>query len=140
MITKTSIHAVTALAALSQLPNGSYAGAGEMADDIGAPRNYLGKLLKTLAKSGLVESQKGKGGGFRLAHMPKAITVLDVIEPIDHISRWKGCFLGRSRCSEQSPCAVHVRWAAIRDQYLAFLKHTTLADLVQQPERSMQLV
>lgn len=140
MLSKTAIHTLRAMTALAKLPAHAFAGAAEVADAIGAPPNYLGKLLKSLAEEGLVQSQKGKGGGFRLAHMPKAITVLDVIEPIDHISRWKGCFLGRSRCSEQSPCAVHVRWAAIRDQYLAFLKHTTLADLVQQPERSMQLV
>ena len=129
MITKTSIHAVTALAALSHLPNGSYAGAGEMADKIGAPRNYLGKLLKTLANSGLVESQKGKGGGFRLARAPQDITLFDVVDLIEHLSRWNGCFLGGPRCSDKTACVIHDRWKAVRGAYLDFLKGTTIADL-----------
>jgi DNA-binding IscR family transcriptional regulator len=42
----------------------------------------------------LVQSQKGIGGGFRLARDPGAISLLDVVEPIEHVSRWSGCILG----------------------------------------------
>jgi Rrf2 family iron-sulfur cluster assembly transcriptional regulator len=129
LISKTGLHALRALATLAELPDGTYGGAAEIAEEIGAPRNYLGKLLKLLADSGLVESQKGKGGGFRLTRDSAEISVLDVVEPIDHPSRWAGCFLGRSRCNDRSPCAVHRRWAKVRDAYLRFLEETTLADL-----------
>jgi Rrf2 family transcriptional regulator, iron-sulfur cluster assembly transcription factor len=129
MITKTGVHAVTALAALAELPEGAYAGAGEIAAAIGAPRNYLGKLLKTLADAGLVESQKGKGGGFRLTRSAAKISVFEAVEPIERVSRWSGCFLGRKRCSDKAPCVVHERWGTVRDAYLEFLKQTTIADL-----------
>ena len=129
MITKTGVHAVTALAALAELPDGAYAGAGEIAATIGAPRNYLGKLLKTLADTGLVESQKGKGGGFRLTRAAAKISVFEAVEPIERVSRWLGCFLGRKRCSDKAPCAVHERWRTVRESYLEFLKQTTIADL-----------
>ena len=137
MITKTGVHAVTALAALAELPNGAYAGAGEIATAIGAPRNYLGKLLKTLANAGLVESQKGKGGGFRLTRSAAKISVYDAVEPIERVSRWSGCFLGRKRCSDKAPCAVHQRWAAVRDAYLKFLKQTTIADLAARADLAL---
>ena len=130
MISKTAVHAVRALAALAALPAGAYVGAAEIAEQIGAPRNYLGKLLKTLADAGLVESQKGKGGGFRLARRPERISILEVVEPIDHVSRWSGCFLGGPRCADRAPCAVHERWGKVRDVYLHFLQQTTLADLI----------
>jgi Rrf2 family transcriptional regulator, iron-sulfur cluster assembly transcription factor len=129
MISKTGIHAIRALATLAELPGGVYAGAAEVAEEIGAPRNYLGKLLKLLADEGLVESQKGKGGGFRLARDAATVSVFEVIDPIEKVSRWNGCFLGRGRCSDSSPCAVHERWGKVRDQYLEFLKETKLADL-----------
>jgi len=129
MISQTAKHALAALTALAELPEGQYAGAGEIAGDIGAPRNYLGKLLQTLAGEGLVESQKGKGGGFRLARSPASISLIEVVEPIDRVSRWSDCFLGRGRCSDESPCAVHDRWAEVRDVYLDFLRQTTIADL-----------
>jgi len=129
MLSKTGIHALTALSSLTSLPEGVYVGAGELAEQIGAPPNYLGKLLKTLADEGIVESQKGKGGGFRLARNPATVSLLEVVEPIEHFSRWSGCFLGQPRCSDQTACAVHYRWKEVRDRYLRFLKETTIADL-----------
>ena len=132
MITKTGRHALTALALLAELSRDAFAGAADVAGQIGAPPNYLGKLLKTLAARGLLESQKGKGGGFRLARSAADISLYDVVEPIEHVSRWNGCFLGRGRCSEESPCAVHQRWGKVRDDYLHFLQHTTVADLARR--------
>lgn len=134
MISQTAKHALAALTVLAELPEGQYAGAGEIAGDIDAPRNYLGKLLQTLAGEGLVESQKGKGGGFRLARNPASISVIEVVDPIDRVSRWSDCFLGRGRCSDDSPCAVHDRWAEVRDVYLDFLRETTIADLAARAE------
>ena len=129
MISRTAKRALAAVSALAELPEGQYAGAGQIADDVDAPRNYLGKLLKTLADEGLVESQKGKGGGFRLARCPASICLIDVVEPIDRVSRWSECFLGRAVCSNDSPCAAHDRWRGVRDAYLGFLRETTFSDL-----------
>ncbi len=131
MLSRTALHALRALTTLAELPEHAYAGAGDIAVAIGAPRNYLGKLLQSLAEVGLVESQKGKGGGFRLAKKSVKITVFDVAEPFDRVSRWEGCFMGRAKCSSQSSCAVHSRWKAVREPYVAFLKGTTLADLAR---------
>lgn len=132
MISKTGIHATLALTLLAQLRPGEYAGAAQIAGEVGAPRNYLGKLLKKLASEGLVESQKGFGGGFRLALSPTKIALYDIVEPIDRVSRWNGCFLGNSRCDGKSPCAVHEQWAEIRERYLRFLKSTTIAQVAEK--------
>jgi Rrf2 family protein len=129
MISKTAVHAVRALVVLAGLPPGTYVGAGAIAKEAGAPQNYLGKLLQTLAREGLVVSQKGLGGGFRLARDIHAISLFDVVDPIDQLSRWSGCFLGQARCNSESPCSVHFNWAPLREAYLRLLKETTLADL-----------
>jgi Rrf2 family protein len=134
MLTRTGLHAVRAVVALSRLPEGAYAGAATVAQSIGAPQNYLGKLLRSLADEGLVESQKGLGGGFRLARSAHKITLLDIVEPIEHISRWSGCILGRPECSEIDPCAIHDRWKAVRDAYRRMLQRTTIAELVAKGE------
>lgn len=134
MITKTGVHALTALGVLAELPPGVYAGAADVAERIGAPRNYLGKLLQMLSQQGVLESQKGKGGGFRLARPPADISLYEVIEPIEHVSRWRGCFLGRATCSDGAPCAVHQRWGKVRDAYLQFLRETVVSDLLRTAE------
>ena len=134
MLSKTGLHAVRALVALARLPEGAYAGSARIAQEIGAPQNYLGKLLKALAEQGLVESQKGLGGGFRLLRDPKKISLLDVADPIEHISRWSECILGWPECSEADPCAIHNRWKSVRNSYLQMLKRTTIAELVAKGE------
>jgi Rrf2 family protein len=123
--------------ALAKLPDGAYAGAARIAQEIGAPQNYLGKLLKALAEEGLVKSQKGLGGGFRLARRPQDISLFDVVDPIEHISRWSGCILGRPECSEAEPCAIHSSWKAVRDSYLRMLRGTTIAELVAKGEPAL---
>lgn len=136
MISKTSVHALSAVAVLAELAEGEYMGAAPLARKIGAPENYLGKLLQGLAKGGVVVARKGVGGGFRLARDPRDVSLYDVVERIEHVSRWEGCFLGRDKCSEETHCAVHERWGAVRDAYLHFLRETTVYDLLRAPQRS----
>jgi Rrf2 family protein len=132
MLSKTGLHAVRAMVALARLPQGAYGGAASIAQDIGAPQNYLGKLLRNLAEQGLLESQKGLGGGFRLARNARDITLFDVVEPIEHLSRWSGCILGMPACSDSAPCALHERWKAVRNSYIQMLQRTSLAELVDK--------
>jgi Rrf2 family protein len=113
--------------AIAELPAGKYKGAETIAQNVEAPRNYLGKLLQTLARRGLVVSQKGVGGGFSLARPAKDISLYDILEPLGDVSRLRGCFLGRQECSDDNPCHVHSSWAPIRDAYIDFLQRTTLA-------------
>jgi Rrf2 family transcriptional regulator, iron-sulfur cluster assembly transcription factor len=134
MITKTGLHAIRALVNLAKLPAGTFAGAAHVARDIDAPENYLAKLLQALVPEGLVVSRKGLGGGFRLARDSRKITLLDVVEPIEHLSRKTGCFLGWRECSDKEPCALHNQWKVVRSAYLQMLARTTLADLVQGGE------
>jgi Rrf2 family protein len=134
VITKTGLHAVRAMVALARLPEGAYAGAVNVARAIRAPQNYLGKLLQTLAREGLVQSQKGLGGGFRLARDPRSISLFDVVEPIEQISRWSGCILGHPQCADDVPCAIHDRWKGVRNASLRLLQRTTIADLAANGE------
>ena len=133
MISRTAVHAVRALVVLAGMPPGTYLGAGAIAKEADAPQNYLGKLLQTLAREGLVVSQKGLGGGFRLARDIRSISLFDVVNPIDQLSRWSGCFLGQPKCNSEAPCSVHFSWGPLREAYLRLLKETTLADLVTTP-------
>jgi Rrf2 family iron-sulfur cluster assembly transcriptional regulator len=132
MLSKSGIHAVRALILLAELPEGAYAGAVSIAEKIEAPRNYLGKILQQLSRHGLLESQKGLGGGFRLARPAHEIALLDVVSPIEQIHRWSGCILGRATCSEENPCAIHDHWKEVKEAYLKLLTDTTIADLVDR--------
>jgi Rrf2 family protein len=140
MITKTGLHAVRAMVVLARLPEGANAGAAAVAAEIGAPPNYLSKLLQGLAREGLVRSQKGLGGGFRLTRDPCQIALLDIVQPIERVSRWSGCVLGHRECSDEAPCAIHHRWKHVRMAYLRMLAQTTIADLLAKGEPALEVV
>jgi Rrf2 family protein len=138
MISQTGIHAIRALASLGGLPKGKFAGASDLAKVIGAPPNYLGKLLQALSREGLLVSQKGMGGGFRLARAPKKITLWEIVNSIDPLERWSGCLLGRKSCTDDNPCVVHEQWKSIREQYLQLLKQTTVAEVAHHDLISLE--
>jgi Rrf2 family protein len=129
MLGKTGNHAIKALAVLAGAEADTYLGAVAIAGRIGAPGNYLGKLLQSLARAGLVEGRKGLQGGFRLARPPERISLFDIAEPIERVSRWHECFLARGECHSGRPCPAHQRWAGVRKSYLNFLQKTTLKDV-----------
>lgn len=129
MITKTGIYGIRAMLALAKLPSGESAGASRIADVVDVPQSYLSKLLQILVRDGLVSSQRGVGGGFQLARDAKAISLFDIVESLERIERWNGCFLGNAVCSDQSPCAMHPRWRDVQKSYLEMLRETSLADL-----------
>ena len=132
MISKSALHAIRAAAILALLDDGEFAETGSLARRIDAPPNYLGKLLQSLARGKLVVSRKGPRGGFQLARGADTIRLLDIVDAIDHVSRWEGCFLGLPTCSDTSPCAVHDRWDRVRGEYLDLLADTTIADVVER--------
>jgi len=137
MISKTALSTLKAAVVLARDPEQGFHGAGEIAQAIDAPANYLGKMLQSLVRQGILISQKGLGGGFKLARDPKEITLYEVVEVIDNLSRLSGCCLGRSKCSGDNPCPLHKQWGRIRDNYLAMLHDFTLADLASHTHGSL---
>ena len=129
MISRSAVHAIRAVVALAERPD-EFQGAASIAERIGAPQNYLGKLLRSLAQEGVLYSQKGLGGGFQLLRSPNEISLFDVVEPIDHVGRWSGCFMGNAVCNASDPCPMHERWAKVRSEYLRMLQEITIADVL----------
>ncbi len=78
----------------------------EIAEATQIPPGYLAKVLQSLGRGGLVNSQRGLHGGFTLARDPSAITPLEVVNAIDPIRRLTGCPLGLEEHGDQL-CPLH---------------------------------
>ena len=111
-----------------------FRGTHEMDGDTVAGQDRIVRPVQALVHEGLVMSQKGLGGGFRLARNPEEISLYDVAEAFEHISRWSECFLGGICSAKQETCALHARWAPLREEYLEVLHQTSIADLVRKQE------
>jgi Rrf2 family protein len=100
----------------------------QIAQNMQIPAGYLSKVLQTLGRTHIVNSQRGLGGGFVLARPPADITVLEVINAVDPIQRIKKCPLGRET-HDKRLCPLHYRLDAALALIEDSLRSCTLEDL-----------
>jgi Rrf2 family protein len=139
MISATSEYALRAALVLAREFGKRSMRADEIADHIGAPRNYLAKTLNALAKAGIATSARGPMGGFQLARAPELITVSDVIDCFDEPRYNPYCLMGSKPCDSRNPCVAHTMWSAILVARREPLERTTLSALItgdDTPENS----
>jgi Rrf2 family protein len=82
-LSRASSYAIHALAYLAESGNGKLTHAEAIAKARGLPNVFLRKCMGSLELAGILRSQRGPTGGYRLARQPEAITLLDVIEAVD---------------------------------------------------------
>ena len=102
----------------------------EIALATGAPRNYMGKTLNSLAKAGLLHSSRGPQGGFSLAVDPATLSLAQVIDCFVEARPHTRCLLGDRLCDASNPCAAHRKWQQILSSRREPLTTTTIADLL----------
>lgn len=104
----------------------------DIADALGAPRNYLSKTLHVLAREGILRSSRGPGGGFQLVDPPQVLTLARVVAPFEPTDD-RRCLVGRPLCGDANPCQAHHRWSTVATQVESFFTETTIADLFVTP-------
>ena len=89
------------------------------------------KLLQKLHAAGLVESNMGPKGGFRLRRTPAEVSIQEVIEAIQGRLRLNRCLLNDGLCSRQDSCPVREKMGALQEQMDSYLSSVTLDELVR---------
>jgi Rrf2 family iron-sulfur cluster assembly transcriptional regulator len=97
-----------------------------IAKDLNIPKEFASKILQSLRDHGIIESKKGKTGGFNLARQPKNIKLIDIVEAIDGLGVFNTCVLGFQNCDQEHPCPVHDKWGKLRTEAYNMLNEETL--------------
>lgn len=139
MLTQTGEYALRAMVYLARKGEQGYVGVKEIAQATDVPSNYLAKILQQLTRAGVLESQKGFGGGFRVARKLNKITLYDIVQPLERVEKFQQCVLGQRMCNDQVACPLHDAWKAISGQYLGSLHDTTLQDVADFRVRADQI-
>ena len=103
------------------------------------PLSYLEHLVAKLRDAGLVSSQRGAHGGYRLALPASEIRMLEVVEALEGPIAPMDCFLdgvdGRVLCSHESDgdaaCSTKLLWTRVQGGITRALAGTTLAELIE---------
>ena len=130
-ITRRTDYATRAVLALALADDGRPRKVQELADATGTPVSVLEQVLPQLRSAGIVRSERGPSGGYRLNHSPEDIPLGKVVRLIQGPLAPISC----ATRSEPEPCAMSVgcalqhTWAEVRDATISILDATTFADL-----------
>ncbi|MCK6449370.1 MAG: Rrf2 family transcriptional regulator [Alphaproteobacteria bacterium] len=92
-------------------------------------RNHLTKVIRELAASGIVATQRGTGGGFRLARPAEDITIGEIVRRLEAHAALVECYRADGgECVLTPACRLKRRLGAAREAFLSELDRTTLAE------------
>ena len=133
MLSKKSQYAFKALTYLTEKFNEGPVLISEIARKRRIPLKFLENILLELKKADILDSKKGKGGGYFLKKSPEKIKVATVIRLINGPIAMLPCvslyFYERCKNCDEKNCGLHDTMAQVRDQALKLLERKTVADI-----------
>jgi len=105
--------------------------AEHLAEEQGLPAKFLGAILSDLRRGGMVTSQRGPEGGFKLARDPDQIMIADILRVVS--GPMAGVRGMRPETLEYGGEATHLRdvWVAVGASLREVLEHVTLGQVLR---------
>lgn len=124
---------------LAMEPEGRSLTVAEISEKEGLTVPYAGKLMSVLRQNGIVESVRGRGGGYVLSRPADQVSVEEVLNALgdplfasDYCQTHPGVL---SECSHHEDCSIRSVWQVLGEMIHKVLRGTTLADLCMQEQR-----
>ncbi len=107
----------------------------EIAEEYNIPLELLAKVLQTLARHGIVESQNGPKGGYLLAREAKTITIAEVLEAIEGPLAITDCYHEKegTSCLQHGHCNIRTPLLRVQDSIHQLLNSMTIEDMLGGP-------
>jgi len=130
-ITRQTDYGIVLLACFATSPKSSLRNARDLAAETGQPLPTVSKILKTLARQGLLESQRGVNGGYRLAREASSISVADIISALEGPIAITECLdEAADDCNYEASCPCRPNWERINVAIRGALGGIPLTDMI----------
>ena len=103
------------------------------------PKKFLEYILLQLKNAGILQSRKGKGGGYELARPPAEISIGQVVRilegplaPVPCVS--ESAYQRCTECDDEATCGIRLVMKDVRDAMAEILDHTSLHDMQKRSE------
>lgn len=127
-LTAFTDYGLRTLMRLANAPERSFT-TDEMARDFAISRNHLTKVVQDLARAGYIKTQRGAGGGFKLAVAADSLTLGSIVRLLEQRHSIVECFRDDGGfCTLTPQCRLKSKLAAAREAFLNELDKTTLAE------------
>ena len=128
-MSKETDYGIILLAHFARRQKGQKRSAREVAQDNGLPLPMVRKILKILAREGLLVSHRGAKGGYSLMRRGRRISVAEIIRAVEGPVAMTECVEAPGECRLEPTCQLKTAWQRINDTVLATLSGMTLSDL-----------
>ena len=129
-ISKLTDYGTVLLAHLARNPD-AVCSAAEVSVQTGIALPTVSKLLKSLARSGLVTSTRGANGGYQLAREAATISAAEIIDALEGPVSITECSAAESHCDIEAVCSVGGAWQRINVAIRKALQEVSLVDLLR---------
>lgn len=132
-LTNLADYGVVLMCRMAQAPENLHS-AFQLAQDTGIPVPTVSKILGALSKAGLLQSQRGLKGGFKLALAAGDISMADIIEAIDGPIALTNCIeKAPGDCCFETACTMRPHWQAINGAVKGALSGISLNEVATSP-------
>ncbi|MCE9612641.1 MAG: Rrf2 family transcriptional regulator [Lentisphaerae bacterium] len=136
MLTRRAKYAMRALSHLARTPNYGPVLIADLATAERIPKKFLERILLELNRRGVLQSRKGRGGGYLLNRAPDQITIAEIVRAMDGPLAPVPCVSQTAyghcvECPDERHCGIRAIMQEVRDAIAGILDKATLADLVQ---------
>lgn len=139
-LSQTAEYALRAMACIVLKKDNSPVSSNTLAKATNIPSHYLSKIMRKMVEADLVISQKGHGGGFKLAKPPEEVTFKEILATVDYKIESDNCVFGWDECDSDDPCPLHNSWSKLKNSFLWWAENMTLQDIVDRPGETEDLL
>lgn len=141
MLSQKARYALHALIVLAQRDDDAPMMIADIAEEAGVPRKFLEQILLDLKKRGIVQSLRGRSGGYLLGRSPREISFAEIIRTIDGPLALSPCvsvtaYHKCADCSDEATCVIRRALLAARDATASVLESHTLASALSGRRRA----
>ncbi len=131
VLSRTSQYAIQALIYIATQAPGEPVLNRDIADRLNVPAAYLAKILQSLCKHGLLDSFRGRLGGFCLREGRQKTSLMQVMMLTEGPDFTKNCILGLKECTDETACPMHFKWKPVKNKIIAMMNEMHLEDLAK---------
>ncbi|MFV0591875.1 MAG: RrF2 family transcriptional regulator [Draconibacterium sp.] len=133
MLAKSTEYAIRALVYV-QLKNweSKRPGVVEIAREIEAPEAFSAKILQTLTRHQLLDSAKGRGGGFFFNSEQTKLSLYEVVHVMEGDACFHRCGFGLKSCNNENPCPLHEQYKIVRDTFYDIVRKESIQSLSEK--------
>ncbi len=140
VISKKAKYAIHALVKLARERDKGPILISDISQEGNIPKKFLEAILLDLKRAGILNSKKGKGGGYYLIKKPEDVSMAEVLRLFDGALALLPCVTHKyyercEECTDEQTCGIRKTIQLVRDETVRILKNATLATILAMEQQ-----